>query len=280
MEQTQFNKAERFRALHNQSKAFVIANPWDIGSARILEGLGFNALATTSAGYAMSKGQFDGTFSRQETLNHVSQIVQTTTLPVSADLENGFGDSPETVSETIRMAAKIGLVGASIDDAKGNRQSPVYETSAAVERIIAAVEAARSLPFHFTLVARAENYLHGRPDFNDTLDRLHQYEACGADVLYAPGLNDLKLLQKVCSSLRRPVNVVAGLGKITHSVKEYSDIGVRRISLGSTLSRVAYGSMFRAAREIIDQGSFTQAMKLAASKDELKSFLQKSRTNR
>ena len=270
MSVNQFDKAERFHQLHHRSKAFVIANPWDIGSTRILEGLGFTALATTSAGYAISQGRRDGTFTREETLSHAREIASATELPVSADLENGFGDAPETVAETIAMAAEAGLVGASIDDATGRRDSPIYETSLAVERINAAVEAARKLPFQFTLVARAENYLYHRPNFDDTLERLHHYQAGGADVLYAPGLGDLKLIRAVCSSLERPVNVVAGLGGVAHSVEEYSSYGVRRISLGSTLSRVAYGSMARAAGEIINQGSFIKAMNLAASKDELK----------
>jgi len=276
----QIDKAERFYELHHQSRAFDIANPWDIGSTRILDGLGFQALATTSAGYAMSEGRLDGTFTREETLKYAGDIVAATNLPVSADLENGFGDSPETVAQTIRMAAQVGLVGGSIDDATGRGESPIYETSLAVERIVAAVEAARNLPFKFTLVARAENYLYGRADFDDTLDRLLHYEASGADVLYAPGLDDLKLIQSVCSSIERPLNVVAGLGKNVHSVEEYSNAGVRRISLGSTLSRVAYGSLVRAAREIIDEGSFAGAVNLGIAKDELKSFLEKSVSDR
>lgn len=270
---SQFEKAERFCALHRQSKAFVIANPWDVGSARILEGLGFQALATTSAGYALSRGQHDGSFTREENLAHAREIVGATALPVSADLENGFGDTPEAVAETIRLAGETGLVGASIDDATGLKDAPIYEVNLAVERMVAAVEAAQALPFDFTLVARAENYLYGRPDFADTLGRLQRFEAAGADVLYAPGLNDLDSIRTVCSTLSRPVNVVAGLGGAQHTVREYSDAGVRRISLGSTLSRVAFGALIHAAREIIDDGSFTAAMNLAATKDQLKPYL-------
>lgn len=267
---TQAEKAQCFSALHQGPNAFVIANPWDVGSARILQGIGFQALATTSAGFALSLGRQDGTFSCDETLAHAHQIVCATPLPVSADLENGFGKSPETVAETIRLAAGVGLVGASIDDASGLKDSPIYDIGLAVERIAAAVETARGLPFDFTLVARAENYLKGRPDLADTLDRLQQFEAAGADVLYAPNLNDLADIRTVCSSLSHPVNVVVGLGSARYTVDEYSAAGVRRISLGSTLSRAAYGVLFRAAREIIDDGSFVTALDLAVPKEQIK----------
>jgi 2-methylisocitrate lyase-like PEP mutase family enzyme len=267
---TQAEKAQRFSELHKEQETFVIANPWDVGSARILWGLGFQALATTSAGFALSQGRQDGSFNREETLAHAHTIVCATPLPVSADLENGFGKSPEAVAETIRLAAEAGLVGASIDDASGLKDTPLYDIGLAVERIAAAVETARALPFDFTLVARAENYLNGRPDLADTLDRLRRFGAAGADVLYAPGLNDLADIRTVCSSLSHPVNVVVGLGATRHSVDEYSAAGVRRISLGSTLSRVAFGALLRAAREIIDEGSFATAFDLAVPKDQLK----------
>jgi 2-methylisocitrate lyase-like PEP mutase family enzyme len=266
----QAEKAGAFSQLHKGPSAFVIANPWDIGSTRILQGIGFKALATTSAGYALSLGRQDGSFSREETLAHVRQIVDATSLPVSADLENGFGESPETVAETIRLAAESGLVGASIDDASGQKGTPIFDVGLATERIAAAAETSRALPFDFTLVARAENFLNGRPDLHDTLDRLQRFETAGADVLYAPGLNDIADIRVVCSSLSSPVNVVVGLGRTQYSVGDYEAAGVRRISLGSTLSRVAYGALFRAAREIIDDGSFATALDLAVPKEQLK----------
>jgi 2-methylisocitrate lyase-like PEP mutase family enzyme len=264
----QIKKAQSFSALHRGASAFVIANPWDVGSAQILQRLGFQALATTSAGFAMSLGRKDGTFSRNETLAHAHQIVNATSLPVSADLENGFGKSPEHVAETIRLAAQAGLVGGSIDDASGFKQDPVYDVGLAVERITAAVETARSLPFEFTLVARAENYLQGRLDLKDTLDRLQRFEAAGADVLYAPGLKNIVEIRSVCSSLSRPVNVVVGLGDSQCRVCDYTAAGVRRISLGSILSRVAYGALFKAARQIVEDGDFTTALNLALPKDQ------------
>jgi 2-methylisocitrate lyase-like PEP mutase family enzyme len=268
---TQAEKARDFSQLHKGPGAFVIANPWDIGSARILQEIGFKALATTSAGYALSLGRQDGSFSCDETLAHVRQIVDATSLPVSADLENGFGESPETVAKTIRLAAEAGLVGASIDDASGLTSTPIFDVGLATERIAAAVETAQALPIEFTLVARAENFLYGRPDLNDTIDRLQRFEAAGADVLYAPGLNDIASIGIVCSSLSAPVNVVVGLGETRYNVGDYEAAGVRRISLGSTLSRVAYGALFSAGREIIEEGSFAKALELAMPKEQLKS---------
>lgn len=266
----QNKKARSFAALHRGVSAFVIANPWDVGSAQILKQLGFQALATTSAGFAMSLGRKDGTFSRKETFAHARQIVKATSLPVSADLENGFGNRPEDVAETIRRAAQAGLVGGSIDDASGSKEAPIYDIGLAVERITAAVETARSLPFDFTLVARAENYLQGRLNLSDTLERLQRFEAAGADVLYAPGLKDIVEIRSVCANLSRPVNVVVGLGDSQSSVSDYTKAGVRRISLGSTLSRVAYGALFEAARQIVEDGNFTKALKLAMPKDNFK----------
>jgi 2-methylisocitrate lyase-like PEP mutase family enzyme len=267
---TQADKAQRFWTFHKGQGAFVIPNPWDVGSARILQGLGFQALATTSAGFALSQGRKDGAFNRDEALAHARIIVGATPLPVSADLENGFGRSPETVAETIRLAADTGLVGASIDDASGLKDTPIYDIGLAVERIAAAVETARKLPFDFTLVARAENHLKGRTNLADTLERLQRFEDAGADVLFAPGVNDLADIRTVCSSLSHPVNVVVGLAETPHSVADFTSAGVRRISLGSTLSRVAYGALFRAAREIFDEGSFTAALNLAVPKNQLK----------
>ena len=267
---TQADKAQRFWRFHKGQRAFVIANPWDVGSAQILQGLGFKALATTSAGFALSQGRKDGAFDRDETLAHARTIVGATPLPVSADLENGFAQSPEAVAETIRLAADSGLVGASIDDASGIKDNPIYDIGLAVERIAAAVEAARKLPFDFTLVARAENYIKGYTNLTDTLERLQRFEDVGADVLFAPGVNDLADIRTVCSSLSHPVNVVVGLAETPHSVADFTSAGVRRISLGSTLSRVAYGALFRAAREIFDEGSFTAALSLAIPKNQLK----------
>jgi len=253
---SQSERAATFRALHEGPGAFVIPNPYDIGTARILAGLGFAALATSSAGFAFTIGRRDGAITRDQALAHARAIVDATDLPVSADLENGFGDDPATVAETIRLAAATGLAGCSIEDASGDQQKPIYDRTLAVERVAAAVEAARALPFPFTLTARAENYLHGRPDLDDTLDRLRAFEAAGADVLYAPGLPDLAAIRTVCSALTRPVNVLAASGGQRLTVEELAAAGVRRISLGAHLSRAALGAFLRAAREIKETGSF------------------------
>ncbi|MDQ6774397.1 MAG: isocitrate lyase/phosphoenolpyruvate mutase family protein [Candidatus Dormibacteraeota bacterium] len=258
---SQADKAARFRALHEGLGAFVIPNPWDAGTARILEALGFEALATTSAGLAFSLGRRDGqgAVSRDEALANARLIVDATSLPVSADLENGYGDEPEAAAETIRLAAEVGLVGGSIEDATGDAARPIYDLDQATERIAAAVEAARSLPLPFTLTARAENFLHGRPDLDDTIRRLQAFEAAGADVLYAPGLTDLDSIRTVCAAVSRPVNVVMGLAGRSFSVAELAAAGVRRISVGGALSRAALGAFIRAAREIKESGSFTFA---------------------
>jgi 2-methylisocitrate lyase-like PEP mutase family enzyme len=258
MQSSQYDKARAFRALHERPGAFVIPNPWDLGTARILAGLGFKALATTSAGLAFALGRRDGegAVSRDEALAHARDIVRATPLPVSADLENGFGDTPETAAETIRLAAETGLVGASIEDASGDPDRPIYDAALAAERIAAAVEAARALPFPFTLTARAENFLHGRPDLDDTIRRLQAFEAAGADVLYAPGLRDLAMIRTVCRAVGKPVNVIMGLRGAPFSVAELAAAGVRRISLGSALSRAALGAFLRAAREVNERGTF------------------------
>ena len=255
---TQKEKAETFRALHERDGAFVIPNPWDIGTARILAGIGFEALATTSAGQAATLGRRDGegAVTRDEALAHARQIVDAVGLPVSADLENGYGDAPEAVAETVRLAAGTGLVGCSIEDATGNASAPIYDFPLAVERIEAAVEAARSLPFAFMLTARAENFLHRRRDIDDTIRRLQAFEAAGAVVLYAPGLANLETIRLVCASVTKPVNVVVGLASLKVSVEDLSEAGVRRISLGSTLSRTALGAVLRAANEMKDHGTF------------------------
>lgn len=263
----QAQKAQTFRALHERDQAFIIPNPWDIGTARLLASLGFEALATTSMGYAFSLGRLDGALSREEALAGASAIVSATSLPVSADLENGFGDAPDEVAETIRLAAAAGIVGGSIEDATGKPDNPIYAFDESVERLRAAVTAARSLPFPFTLTARAENYLHGRPDLTDTIRRLQAYQEAGADVLYAPGLTTKEDIAAVVASVDRPVNVVMGLEGVQLSLAELSAIGVKRVSLGSALNRTALGAFLRAAREMQEAGTFTFAREAATSRE-------------
>jgi 2-methylisocitrate lyase-like PEP mutase family enzyme len=264
---TQAEKGRIFRALHERDSAFIIPNPWDVGTARLLAHLGFEALATTSMGYAFSLGRRDGTLGRRETLAYATAIASATQLPVSADLENGFGDSPETVAETIKLAAAAGVVGGSIEDATGRPENPIYEMDDAVERVRAAVAAARALPFPFTLTARAENYLHGRPKLGDTIKRLQAYEEAGADVLYAPGLATKEDIAAVVDSVSRPVNVVMGLQGVQLTLAELSAIGVKRVSVGSALCRTALGAFLRAARELREQGTFSFAANAANSKE-------------
>jgi 2-methylisocitrate lyase-like PEP mutase family enzyme len=264
---TQAEKGRAFRALHERDGAFIIPNPWDVGSARLLAHMGFEALATTSMGYAFSQGRRDETLGLQATLGYASAIASATDLPVSADLENGFGDSPEVVAETIRRAAGSGIVGGSIEDATGRPDRPIYEIDLATERIKAAAAIARTLPFPFTLTARAENYLHGRPDLADTIKRLQSYEKAGADVLYAPGLRTKDDIAAVVSSVRRPVNVVMGLQGVQLSLAELSALGVKRISVGSALYRSALGAFLRAAREMREHGTFSFAADAANPKE-------------
>ena len=252
----QASKAFAFRALHARSGAFIIPNPWDAGTAKILTQLGFEALATTSAGLAFALGRSDGAVSREETLANARAIVQASHLPVSADLENGFGHSPQKVAETIQLAVSVGLVGGSIEDATGDKDNPIYELNLAVERISAAVEAACAQNIHFTLTARAENFLHGRPDLDDTIARLQAFEKAGADVLYAPGLPSLEAIREVCSAVTRPVNVVAGLSGPAFSLEQLANAGVKRVSVGSALSRAALGEFMRAATEMKEAGTF------------------------
>jgi 2-methylisocitrate lyase-like PEP mutase family enzyme len=264
---TQVEKGRAFRALHERDGAFIIPNPWDIGTARLLAHLGFEALATTSAGYAFAVGQRDNTIDRKEMMTHVAAIASATDLPVSADLENGFGDAPEVVAETIRLAAAAGLAGGSIEDATGRADRPIYEAALAVERIRAAAEVVRALPFAFTLTGRAENYLHRRPDLSDTIKRLQAYQEAGADVLYAPGLSSKEDIAAVVSSVDRPVNVVMGLQGVQLSLAELSAIGVRRVSVGSALSRAALGAFLRAAHEMREHGTFTFAEEAVSYRD-------------
>jgi len=256
---TQTEKGRLFRSLHQREHASIIPNPWDLGTARLLAHLGFEALATTSMGYAFSAGQPDNTVSRDEMIRHVSEIASATNLPVSADLQNGFGDAPDAAAETIQLAAGAGAVGGSIEDSTNRPDQPIYEKEHAVERIRAAAELARSLPFTFTLTGRAENYLHGRPDIKDTIARLQAYQDAGADVLYAPGLATKDEIAAVVSSVDRPVNVVMGLRGVQLSLAELSAIGVKRISVGSSLSRTALGAFLRAGREMREHGTFTFA---------------------
>ncbi|MEX0366115.1 MAG: oxaloacetate decarboxylase [Ruegeria sp.] len=253
----QTEKYEQFKALHQGDGAFVMPNPWDAGTARILSSMGFAALATTSAGYAFSAGKRDSSaaLSRQELLANAGDIVAATDLPVSADLEDGFGTAPETCAETIRMACDIGLVGGSIEDATGDPDNPIYEMDAAVDRVRAATEAARDLPF--LLTARAENHLWGRPDLDDTIRRLVAFGEAGADVLYAPGLPDIDAIKAVCEAVDKPVNVVMGLQAPAYSVQELSEAGVRRISVGGSFARAALGALRRAADEVLTAGTFT-----------------------
>ncbi len=253
---TQAGKGRVFRSLHHREKAFIIPNPWNVGTARMLAHLGFEALATTSMGYAFSAGQRDNTIDRDQTMAHVSEIAVATALPVSADLENGFGDSPEIVAETIRLAAAAGAVGGSIEDASGTPHLPIYEIEHAADRIRAAAAVARALPFDFTLTARAENYLHGRPDLSDTIARLQAYQEAGADVLYAPGLASKDEIAAVVGAVSRPVNVLMGLQGVQLSLADLSAMEVRRVSVGSSLCRAALGAFLRAAMEMRDRGTF------------------------
>jgi 2-methylisocitrate lyase-like PEP mutase family enzyme len=261
MHVTQAEKAKTFQALHTRPGAFVIPNPWDAGTARILTRLGFPALTTTSAGLAFVLGRRDGdgSVTRDDALANAKAIVDATDLPVAADLENGYGDAPDAAAETIRLAASVGLVGASIEDATGDPRNPIYDIAHAAERVAAAAEAAHALPFPFMFVARAENFLHGRPDIDDTVRRLQAFERAGADVLYAPGLTRAEHIRTVCSSVRKPVNVIMGLKGAAFSVSELATLGVKRISVGSALSRVALGAFMRAAQEIQERGTFTFA---------------------
>lgn len=258
MSVSQAEKGLIFRRLHEGPGAFIIPNPWDAGSARILAGLGFQALATTSAGFAFSRGRQDGQVTREDVLAHCRAIVEASDLPVSADLENCFGDDPKTVAETIRLAAATGIAGGSVEDASGDESRPIYEHAHAVERVAAAVEAAKALPFAFTLTARAENFLHDRLDLDDTIWRLQAFAAAGAGVLYAPGLTSLEQIREVCAAVApKPVNVLAGIKGQNFPAAEIEAAGARRISLGGSLARMALVSLLRAGREMKEKGTFT-----------------------
>jgi 2-methylisocitrate lyase-like PEP mutase family enzyme len=266
----QIDRGKAFRALHKLPATpgapveasgpgtFIIPNPWDAGSARILAALGFQALATTSAGFAFSLGRQDGGVTREEVLAHCRSIAEAVDVPVAADLENCFGDDPKSVAETIRLAGATGIVGGSVEDFSGDGAGSIYDQTLAVERVAAAVEAARALPFPFTLTARAENFLHGRADLNDTISRLQAFAEAGADVLFAPGLPNIGAIKAVCAAVApHPVNALAGIKGLAFSVADLGAAGVRRISLGGVLSRVAYGALIGAAQEMKEKGTFT-----------------------
>ncbi|HEX3556327.1 MAG TPA: isocitrate lyase/phosphoenolpyruvate mutase family protein [Thermoanaerobaculia bacterium] len=272
MAATQTEKAARFAALHQGPGAFVIANVWDAGSARILAGLGFQALATSSGASAATLGRHDGQVTREEALAMARAIVLATDLPVSADLEKGFGDAPAATAETIRLAAQAGLVGGSIEDATGDKDKPLYDLGLAAERVAAAARAARALPFPFTLTARAENFLRGNPDLEDTIKRLQAFEQAGADVLFAPGLPDLAAVRAVCAAVSKPFNFMVGLKGKSFTVAELAEAGVKRISLAGSLYRAAMAGLLEAAREVKEKGTFGY-LDRSLSTAELNSFL-------
>jgi 2-methylisocitrate lyase-like PEP mutase family enzyme len=253
---TQQDRAATFRALHNASDAFVIANAWDAGSAKLLTSLGFKALATSSGAQAGILGRVDGKVNREEALAHAKAIIDATELPVSADLEKGFGDSPNDAARTITLAAGIGLVGGSIEDASGDPARPLYDPAQAAERVAAAVQAARSVGFPFVLTARAEGFLRGNPDLDDTIRRLQAFELAGADVLMAPGLPDLAAVRTVCAAVGKPFNFMAGINGRSFTVAELADAGVKRISLATSLFRAAMTGLLNAATEVRDHGTF------------------------
>ncbi|MGO9803497.1 MAG: oxaloacetate decarboxylase [Steroidobacteraceae bacterium] len=267
MSATQSEKAERFRALHQRPGTFVIANVWDGASACVMAGLGFETLATSSSAAAATLGKLDGELTLEEVLTHSRTIVAASSLPLAADLEQGFGDAPGIVAETIRRAAAVGLVGGSIEDASGDSRAPIYEYALAVERIVAAVEAARKLPFAFTLTARAENFLHGRADLDDTVRRLQAFERAGADVLFAPGLPDLAAVRTVCQSVSKPVNFMVGIRGRSFSVAELAAAGVKRISLSTSLYRAAITGLYAAAHEVKESGTFGYLETIMSGKD-------------
>jgi len=269
---TQADKAARFRALHDGPGAFVIANPWDAGSARVLAALGFQALATSSGAAAGTLGRRDGQVTRDEALAHAHAIVEACDLPVSADLEKCFADAPDAAAQTIRLAAGVGLVGGSIEDATGDKDKPLYDFGQATERVAAAVAAARSVGFPFTLTARTENFLRGNPSLDDTIKRLQAFEKAGADVLMAPGLPDLAAVRAVCSALSKPVNFMAGIKGKSFTVSQLAEAGVKRISLATSLYRSAMTGLLEAAREVKDKGSFGYLERTVATQD-LNAFL-------
>ncbi len=251
---TQFAKSVRFMELHNKARPLLLPNPWDPGSTRLLASMGFDALATTSSGHAASLGRLDGSVTRDEALSHCSAIVEATDLPVSADLENGFVDEPDRVVETVRLAVGVGLAGCSIEDFTRHPERPIYEVSLAAERVAAAANAAHSTDVHLVLTARAENYVHGRNDLHDTIDRLQAYQDAGADVLFAPGISRLEDVASVVASVDRPLNVLARPGGPT--ISDLAAAGVRRVSVGGAFAYAALGALAEAATELRDEGTY------------------------
>jgi 2-methylisocitrate lyase-like PEP mutase family enzyme len=262
---SQIDKAKLFRALHQRPGAFIIPNPWDAGTAKLLAAIGFEALATTSLGLANTLGS--ATVSRDAIIENCRVIAGATDLPVNADLENGGADEPKAAAEAIRLAAEAGAVGGSIEDSTGDPRNPIYDFGLAVERVHAAVEVARSLPIPFMLTARAENLLHGRNDLDDTIRRLQAFEAAGADVLYSPGVRDLATIRTVVSALGKPFNLVMGFADPTLTVDQLSAAGVKRISVGGAMSRFVLTAFLQSAREMKDRGSFTYVREMAPIKD-------------
>ena len=266
---TQAEKARAFRALHERPGIFIMPNPWDAGTAKLFASLGFEALATTSLGFASSRGRVDGTLSiaREELIANCREIASATELPVNADLENGYADDPAAAAAIIRLAADAGVVGGSIEDATGDAAKPIYDFDLAVERVAAASRVAHALAFPFTLTARAENYLHGRPDIDDTIRRLQAFSAAGADVLYAPGLRDLETIRRVVAAVQKPLNVVIGSVDPEITVQQLADAGVKRISVGGALSRLAFAAVRDAAVALRDAGTFRWMRNTLPSKD-------------
>ena len=254
---TQLDRAQRFRALHERPGIFVMPNPWDAGSAKLFASLGFEAMATTSLGFAMTLGRVEGTLaiSRDELIANCRVIADATDLPINADLENGYADDPREAAQIIRLAAEAGAVGGSIEDASGDAARPIYDFNLAVERVAAAAEVARSLPFPFTFTARAENLLHGRTDLDDTIKRLNAFAAAGADVLYAPGLRDIDTIRMVAAAVPKPLNVVMSAADPKLTVRELEAAGVKRISVGGALARMGYAAV-RDAALAMREGSF------------------------
>ena len=275
---TQAEKAQAFQALHERAKIFVMPNPWDAGTAKLFASLGFEALATTSLGFASTLGRVDGTLSvtREELIANCRAIAEATDLPINADLENGYADDPDEAATIIPMAAEAGVVGGSIEDATGNPAQPIYDFNLAVKRVAAAARVARALPFPFTLTARAENYLHCRPDLDDTIRRLQAFAAAGADVLYAPGLRDLATIRKVVGAVGKPVNVVMSSADPCITVQQLADAGVKRISVGGALSRLAFAAVRDAAVAMRDTGSFAWVGDTIPGKD-LKAIFERSK---
>ncbi|HEV2700812.1 MAG TPA: isocitrate lyase/phosphoenolpyruvate mutase family protein [Steroidobacteraceae bacterium] len=264
---TQLEKSEAFRKLHATGSCFVIPNPWDFGSARLLEHLGFKALASSSAGFAFSIAKSDLSISKSSLLTHLTGLCQATSLPVSADLQNGFGNDPEDVAVTLLQAAKTGIVGGSIEDASGDAGTPIYPLEFAAERIRQGAAAVKSLGFKFTLTARAENHVYGRLDLADTIRRLQAYQEAGADVLFAPGLKTREEIAQVLRSIDRPLNILAGIAGMTLGVPALHELGVTRISLGGSLARAAYGALLRAATEVQQQGTLGYLRDAASGKE-------------